>query len=69
MCWESAAAFSLVCRLCAGYMRALEDAMAIIDKIAFPIDTNNRACGTAQHLPGMENAELFLLLHAQTRRC
>ena len=25
-------------------MRALDDAMAIIDKIAFPIDTNNRAC-------------------------
>ena len=40
----SSCSLTLVCLLYAGYMRALEDAMAIIDKIAFPIDTNNRAC-------------------------
>jgi len=27
----------------AGYVKALEDALAVIDTIAFPIDTNNRA--------------------------
>ena len=27
----------------AGYVKALEDALKVIDTIAFPIDTNNRA--------------------------
>jgi chaperonin GroEL (HSP60 family) len=29
--------------LCAGYVKALEDALKVIDTIAFPINTDDRA--------------------------
>lgn len=44
---------SLPSSTCSGYVRALEDAVAIIDEAAFPIDTNDRAQASARAARGL----------------
>ena len=54
---------------CAGYVKALEDALKVIDSIAFPIDTNNRARPALSCRLQALNAEFLPSCNAQARRC